>query len=488
MPRTKIIGYAPDMASTTPGVIVDCNAVVPGVRGMEGAPGPVTGLLPALAAACTGAAALRLLDDTIRVFAGTSTALYEAGSSSYTDRTRAAGGAYAVAAGYRWSFAQFGNTSLAVNKADVLQFSTSGNDFANVTAPKASIVETAGQFVFLCDTNEGTYGDSPDRWWCSASGDYTDWVPSIATECTTGRLISAPGAIRAAKRFGEQIVIYKNRSMFIGSYQGSPEVWRFDEIPLSAGAASQEAVVNVGTIEYPRHIFMGMDDFYTFDGSRPIPIGNGWVKETVFNEWNPLFARAVCGVHDPQNSRVYFYYPASGGSLSKCVVYNYLTKKWGRDDRTVEMAFDYFSPGVSYDGLGTLYSTYADFPNLTYDSSFFSTGASAPAFFNASHVIQTLNGPSTSSYLTLGDMGDEEMHNLITRLRPIFLQKPTSATLINYYRENLGDSLTTDATTTFGSGKFDFLREARWHRFTMNLVGDWEMPEVNIYATPGGEG
>jgi hypothetical protein len=232
---------------------------------------------------------------------------------------------------------------------------------------------------------------------------------------------------------------------------------------------------------------MGFDDFYSFDGSKPIPIGVGWVKEEVFGEWNPLYSRAVCGVHDPQNSRVYFYYPSSSGSLSKCVVYNYLTKKWGRDDRTIECAFSYVSPGVTYDSLGSLYSTYSDLPSLSYDSSFFSTGVPVPGIFNSSHVLQSLNGPSSTSSITTGDMGEEEKFTLITRVRPIFLTKPTSSTLTNYYKNNIGDDLTTGGTSNFSNGKYDRMRSARWHRFRFDFVGNWEMADFSVPAVQEGE-
>ena len=39
----------------------------------------------------------------------------------------------------------------------------------------------------------GTYGDQPDRWWCCAIGNTSDWTPAVATQCATARLTDAPG-------------------------------------------------------------------------------------------------------------------------------------------------------------------------------------------------------------------------------------------------------------------------------------------------------
>ena len=476
-------GYAPDIDTTTPGIFTNCANTVPTLKGFAGAPSPQTTLLPALAATCQGAAVLRKLDDTTRLFAGSGTKLYEAGASSWTDRTRASGGDYALGTDIRWRYAQFGDVSLAVAKSDTLQFSTSGA-FADVTgAPKAAIIETVGQFVFLFDTNEGTFGDSPNRWWCCALGDYTDWVPDVATQCASGLLISSQGKTTAGRRFGEAIIAYKVRSIYLGIYVGPPAIWEFRQIPGEVGALSQECVVDVGTSEDPRHIFMGEYDFYSFDGARPVPIGTPWIKETVFGELDRTFQHLAAALHDRVNSRIYFYYPGSASvTLDKCVVYNYKTGKWGRDDRSIEVPVDHVGASITYADLGTLYSTYGDFPSVSYGSAFWTAEFPIPAIFNTSHVIQTLTGPSVTSSITTGDYGDDSEFTLFSRAKIRYMTAPDSAEMVNYYRDNLGDALTTDQTTSESSSRFDVLRSARWHRMRFDFTGDWEatgfLPDV----------
>ena len=469
------IGYAPDLDPTTPGVITNCAAIVPTLKGFKSAPTAQNVSLGALAAACQGAAICRKLDDTTRFFAGTGTAIYEAVSGSWTDRTRASGGAYSAGADVRWRFSQFGNVSLAVQKADVLQASTTGA-FANLTAPKASIVETVGQFVFLFDTDDATYSDSPDRWWCCAKGDHTDWVPDIDTECTTGRLTSSPGRITAGKRFGDGVVAYKSRSMFFGSYTGSPAVWDFKELPGEIGTPNQEAVVVVGTPDNPRHIFMGFEDFYSFDGARAVPIGTNAVKETVFGELNKQYAFGCWALHDRINSLIYFYYPAgSSVNPNKCVVYNYRSNKWGRDDRQIEAAVEYISGGVTYSDLGASYSTYNDLPVISYDSPFWTSGFPIPAIFNTSHRPQTLDGVAGTSSITSGDTGDDTKLSLLSRVRMRFITVPSSGTMTNFYKRSSGDSLTQDQTVNLGTSRFNVMRSSGWHRFSWSFQGAMEV-------------
>ena len=487
--KLPLLGYAPDKHPNEKGVLTVCTNMIPTLKGMAGAPSTQSpsGITGALAAACQGASSLRKLDESVRTFAGTGTALYEIAGGVWTDRTRASGGAYALGADVRWRFAQFGNVSLAVGKSDLLQASTTGA-FANLTAPKAGGVEVIGQFVFLWDTNEATFSDSPNRWWCSAKGDHTDWTPAISTECATGLITSTPGKIRSIKRFGPHVVIYKLRSIHFGIYAGQPSIWNFDrEISSEAGALSHEAVVDVGTPEEPRHIFMGFDDFYEFNGGRPRPLGQGWVRETVYNELNKSFMERAIALLDRSKSLVYFYYPSgASNNPDKGVVYNYKTEKWGRADRTIEHAFEYSSVGLSYDDLGASYSTYHDLPSVSYDSTIWTSGYPLPAVFDTSHVLKTLDGNAGDSGFRLGDFGDDEKFSTVLRVRPRFTQAPTTGTLVNYYRNNLGDALTTGATTTLSNGKFDLKRSARWHRLDLAFSGPVEVGVLDVPTAEDG--
>lgn len=487
-----LIGFAPDLDPTTPGILTNCTALLPSLKGMEGAPAAQSNNIPALAAACKGAMVLRLLDNTTRFFAGTATAIYEAGASSWTDRTRASGGAYALGTDNNWRFAISGDTCFAAAKSDILQ-STSSGAFANAAAnaPKAAIVETAGGFIFLADVSDQgaiyTGTDRPHGWWAARSA--ATWTPSIANEAYTGELTSTPGKIRAARRFGQTIVLYKDRSMYLGLYEGQSG-WTMNLIPGESGAVSQEAVVDVGTTDNPVHIFMGFDDFYRYDGSKPVSIGNP-VRETVFAELNKSFTYACKTLHDRVNKRIFFFYPvASQITPEKCVVYNYAVNRWGRDDRTIQAAVEFSNPGITYDDLGASYSTYADLPSLSYDTAFWSTGYPSPAIFNTSHRIQTLDGVVGTSTMTTGDYGSDEYLTFLSLVQPLFLTKPTSATMTNYYRESLGDSLTADTAATMDSkGRFAVHnggRSSNWHRASFEFSGAVEMSSIRAEMAEDG--
>ena len=478
-----ISGFAPDLDSTADGVLTDCSMMIPTPAGYRAAPSAMASGIQALASECRGIAVTRNVSNTKKIFAGTQTALYQQAGSAWTDVSRAGG--YTGGAETRWRFAQFGDMTLAVNQTEELQASSSGA-FANVSgAPKARLIETACGFVMLAGTNEGTYGDSADRWWCSALYDHTSWTPSISTQATTGRLVDSPGDIRAMRRLGNDIVAYKERSISIGRYVGAPAVWAWTQIPGEIGAASAEAVVNIGSA----HIFVGLEDIYLFDGSRPQPIGQA-VKQWFFRRVNPSYRHRIIGAHDRARSLVRFYYPSTvstSGAIDSCLVYHYPTGKWGREDRAIEAAVEYTAAGVSFDSLGTSYSTWNSLPEIAYDSPFWTSESLSPAVVDASHVLVQLTGAAGEASLTTGDMGDADGFATVTRVTPKFLQAPTSATLANSYRNVLGEALVTDQTVSLVNGRFDFIRSSRWHRVRMVTQGDMEITAINPQYVMAGE-
>lgn len=478
----KLLGYAPDADPSVLGVLTNCSAAIPSLKGMKGAPSPAMTPLASLAGTCQGSAVMYKLDASTRFFAGTPTKIYEAAASTWTDVSRSA--AYTGNSTQRWRYAQFGDVSLASNGADTVQASVSTGPFSCVSgAPVAAIVETVGNFVF----GAGISGALNKIQWAGVNG-YTSWAASISTQAGSDTLTATPGPITAARRFGNSIVVYKKKSMFLGINVGPPNIWEINsrQIPGDVGAMSQEVVVNIGTPENPKHLFMGEDNFYLYDGAKPIPIGTNKVKVQVFGSLLQSRYYACAALHDRKNSLVYFFYPVADSTLpDHCVVYNYRTDMWGLDDRQIEAAVEYVTPGITYDSLGGSYSTYDSLPSVPYDLAFLNSAQPQPGIFGTDHLIKTLTGAAGTTSITTGDIGDDVEVIDVNRVRPRFLTAPTSATWTPSYRQSIGDSLSSDSAVSLSSGTFDFLREARWHRGTMTCIGDWELGVLSLEGSEG---
>src|SRR5690242_284973 len=126
----KLLGYMPDADPTLIGVLTGASAAVPTIRGLKGAPTPANAGMATLAGTCQGSALITKTDGTNRLLAGTGKKLYEAGSSTWSDVSRAA--TYTAGSTARWRFAQQGDVSFAANGADTVQASVSTGAFSRV--------------------------------------------------------------------------------------------------------------------------------------------------------------------------------------------------------------------------------------------------------------------------------------------------------------------------------------------------------------------
>ena len=479
----KLLGFAPDADPTATGVLTACTNLIPGEKGMESAPTPVSASVPALAGACIGAAVVSKLDDSRRVFAGTGTHLYELVTGSWTDRS---GALYTGGPETRWQFAQFGDSTLASNLTDTIQRSTTGV-FASISgAPKAKVIYTVGGFVMALHTDDTGFGLQQDRWWCSAAFDDTDWTPSVTTQATTGRLVSAPGRITAGGRLGDYAVAYKEKAIYLGQYVGAPVVWDWQQIPGGeAGCVGQDAWCDVGGA----HFIVGNDNLWLFDGSRPVPIGTGTVRQWFFDNSAPEYRFQTRCTFDRQNNRVWvFYVPTGETAHSKALVYHVLTKQWGLVDMTTQAEVNYIGSGYTIDDLSTLSATIDGLSDVSFDSQFWLSGGVALSIFNTANQLQSLTGSATSSALTTWIVGDDDLYSLLTKVRVRFGvgSRPTTATLTPSAGANLSD-LTPGAASTLNDGKFDVLVSGRWHQAMIEFTGPHTTHSIGFFRTVEGD-
>lgn len=480
----QLKGFAPDLPSSTEGIALDCSQWIPYETGMQSAPTPVA-YSAALAAECLGAATLTKLDGTRRVFAGTAAALFELSTTSWTDVT---GTTPNLGAGVRWSFAQFGDTSIAASIDTTLQSTVTG-DFADISgAPKVAIVESVlssgGGFVLGFNTIDGSFGTLPDGWWCCGLNDVTNWTPSIAAQCARGRLLGFEGKITAAKKFGsDRIVAYKSGSIYAGTYVGPPGVWSWQEIP-GYGCVGQDAIANLGSA----HFVVGDDDIYIFDGVTPQPVSTGLRRWFMENSSGTYRYRTQV-VYDRDYARVWIFFPGVGssGTPDTCLVYHVKSGAWGRADRSIEAAFIFNTPSDTFDtGSGSFDSDTAPF-----DAN--SPGSKVLAIFNTSHILCTMDGVPASSSVTLFDMGDDTIVSRLTEARLRYVTKPVTASLSAFYSMATGGGINTGPTqSTFdvpsnGGNVFPLRQTARWHRLKFTFQGVCKVIGYQATMTPAGK-
>ena len=474
-----ILGLMPDAEESRAGAIVDTEIAgvttnsygcIPLSNGFGNLPGLLSVGAAAIAAEVTGSALVLLTNGSFRVFAGTSTALWEISGTTVTDRS---GSAY-TAGTNRWRFAAYGDNVYATDKVDNVQKSTGGAFSSVLTIPKCDFIDRVGDFVIIASTNETTFGDQNDRYWCSALGSPDDYTPSIATQCVTNRLTDTPGPITASKALGDDWIIYKQGAIFQGVYQGPPFVWEFRRVSDFIGALNHECVVKVGY----SHYFIGNEDFYVYDGAVPRPIPNE-VKEWFFNRLDKDYAYKIQGFYDRYTSIIYWFYvgpTSSNGEITNFIAVNLKKGTWGGGKAQIEAVVEYITGGMVYDDFWppTGSTTFDAVPSIAYDSPFFFGGTTVMAAFDTTHTLGTFTGISGSigMQFTLADVGDDDMYTTITRVLPRYHTAPSSASMYYAGRELMGDTVTFgSAITRNADGRFYKMASSRWHRVALGHEG-----------------
>lgn len=466
MPAVPLTGWAPDADPTTPGILRGGN-FVPTKRGIVAPTGatPMVGTYPGTGATST---AMLLTNPGQRFLAGQSDNVFEFRGGAWSTL----GFNFTLGTAGRISFAAFGDLALASNIGTPIQQSNGFNvGFTplSATAPRAEHIVTTANFVVAFSTVDGTYGTSPDRWWCSPINNPAgDWTPSITTQANTGRLIGNGGRITAALPLGEQIVAYKESSIFVGSYVGSPEVWRWQQIPGVVGALGPDAVCDIGGA----HFIIGADNVWLFDGTRPVPIGSGVARDAMFAEaaLQPTLPalRLPSVVFDAIARRAHFKLQA--GMLS-AFVYDVETRRFGRYSIDANRSF---------------------------------CAAAVPANAGATPLLRVgtraSSGPpnvgqgasSTSLTFLTHTFGTDARVSMAREFRAICTGAIGGARTIT---GSAGNSQQTIAPSGSGSSsstgdvvKFDLRQTGRWHSFDVSLAspGATEVMAVDVDLIAGG--
>ena len=497
MPYFPITGYAPDAEPSTPGIIVDIDLMVPTLNGLRALPSDNDIGISTAPSAIRSAMSISNLADIKTVYGGSTNNLYTQ-TSELWNKVSSSDDVYSMPAASRWVFDAFNlpgdERVLAAAPGQPIQFK-SGNLFQELTnGPRAAFIAVTAGFLMTANHEAKTIGTSstayiaaPNRWYCAGINSTTSWDTSIATQATTGLLLDTPGGITGLHKLGGTFVIYKERSMYLAQYVGVPQVWRWNLIPGEGlGCPSHHAVVNIESA----HIFPGLDNFYIFDGSRPRAIGTNRVSEFFLDDLHHEHKDQMIGHHDRLNSVVYWFYPSTAslaGALDKFLCYNYKSDRWGGGTKSIELIFEWVTPGVSYQDLGSFYDTYADLPTASYKKAFAANGTFKTSVIDLNHQLTTLDGTAGSSSMKTWDIGVDNISMLLSRARPRFKNAPATGSQAHIYQDVQGGAETTsNAATTLSHGSFDYVFGARWHALKHSYTGDVEVLGLDLDMTEDG--
>lgn len=317
-----LIGFQPDVAADTPGVLCDTNQVIPTDRGFASAQNAVL-VGSAFGSQPCGGIEVTKIDGTSRPFIGTDTALYELVANVATNRSAYA---YSASQTQQWSFAQMGDDTLAVNKGNKLQVSSAGA-FADAStdAPKASIVTVCGppnrSFAMLVDYDDGTNNYKDGLFW---SPNIASWSTANAIEDQIGniRLTDINGALTAAVGFRDEVVVFKNQAMYGGEYVGGGDMWAFTRLSSTVGCVGPNAVCAAGDVLY----FADNFGLWEYDGSYPRPMPGA------VHDWfsQQSYGKDVRLTWDARRHLVWVRYTDDGTGIGLFAAFNVRSQKWAK--------------------------------------------------------------------------------------------------------------------------------------------------------------
>lgn len=480
---TPLLTFAPDADPMKPGVITDCLDIVPSTDGVSAAPPWIDYTLTTgstAAAASTAVAATALYDSlgsvaTSHIFSGTGTKIFRYSSiSSAADVSRAGG--YTLGSFESWSFEQFGSSALAATPSAKIQFATamSSSSFADIsTAPQAAVIKAAAGFVVAFNVD-----GVGDAWKCSAIYDATDWTLSVATQCVTGRLIDTPGKIVEAQRIGNDLVAFKRTATYVGRYVGAPVVWQWTRVSESIGCMDQG-----GSCATPYGIvFIGVDNFYIFDGTTPRPIGDGTVREWLFvgRKDNSL---SEIGLTDAP-----FYSPILVWDEHMALVWIHYHRETDSDYRTGMLCY---SPKNGRWGWGTKSGIMCITPSFTATDRSVAAIKTNGQLSIRSYANYTSGAQSAGdASFTTGLFGSDSMHSNCRNVRVRYskIMANPVASCQGYIVDQSGAAVTAGASSTsLADGRHNMRQTARWHQFKFSYTGTaFEATGVEPELTPAG--
>jgi hypothetical protein len=313
----------------------------------------ITALTGALPATCRGYFYARASDNSILIFAGTSTKLYLLNNTTFNwDDVSAGAGTYTTLnTDAQWSFAQFGNRIIACQANDDVQSYVIGSssEFADLggSPPDAAYVSVVGSFVVLSGLTANPFRVH----WC-AIGDPTGWT--AGTNQSDFQDLPDGGIVRQVLG-GEVGIIFQDLSIKRMIYSpGSEVIFVIERIAKDIGLLHPYAATAVGD----RILFLSTKGFMQSDASGAMtPIGAERVDRTFLNAYDPGAPHLVVCAADPRSHLVVWTYRTLGMSdelFDSAIAYNWVIQRWVPLTLAGEYITSLAQPGVTLEGLDAI--------------------------------------------------------------------------------------------------------------------------------------
>jgi hypothetical protein len=344
---------------------------------------------------------------TTNVFAGGATKLFRLDGSDLSMDNVSKTGNYSNIE--KWRFVQFGDTVIAANNINKLQYFTLGSsttfDDLAAAAPVAKFVTVVRDFVVSANLDSGTNANKV-QW--SNINDETNWTSGAASQ-SDFQIIPDGGNITGLTG-GETGLILLERAIVRMSYIGSPLFFQFDTISRSLGCVEANSIAKYGNMTF----FLGEEGFYACDGQSVTPIGNEKIDRWFYSNANPSLLDTMSTTVDPSRKIVIWNFLDTFGNRL-LLIYNWQVQKWTYGSTDVNYVASSATAGTTLEGMD-LYGN-MDTITTSFDSNLFSGGKFLLAGTRGTKIV-TFTGQPSAAQIDTGEIGSE-MPSVVMLARPI---------------------------------------------------------------------
>jgi hypothetical protein len=218
-----------------------------------------------------------------------------------------------------WSFAKFGDWTIATNGIDPIQIykGTSFDDLGGSPPATAQIVRTLGPHLLALNTDDG---DTPVEF--TKEDDVEAWDPVANVTAGDLPLREAGSEIIAAENLGGRLALYGTNEMHIVSYIRSPFVFGSRHAMFGVGAFSKQAIVPVEG----RHFGWGPVGIFRTDGVSAQYLDTPTMRHWIQQKLNVSQKSKIFGFQNFAQQRVVWFAPFDGNDEpSKGIGFDYVT-------------------------------------------------------------------------------------------------------------------------------------------------------------------
>jgi len=414
-----------------------------------------------------GAIAVRGLDGTVAIFAGTTTKLYRLNNTdlSWVDVSRT-GAAYAASAQAKWSFAHFGSYIIAVNNNDapqVFQLGQSSRFRAlGGNPPRAGMVKIWGDFVALMQLT-----DAPNRVHWSGLNDAEWWTPG-SRNCDFQDFADG-GVVQGSSETTNPVILLQS-AIYLGSFvPGSDIVFSFQKIHDRRGAKSSSSIAARG-----ENIFYADEGGFfqtTLDGTL-LPIGFEKVDRSVFSQNASRSIANITATIDPFYSRIYWMIDDDEeGVFRQMLVYDWGLQRWSMVDAELVALLPIYNAGRTLDGLDAVSNSLDALP-FSLDSKVWQGGAPVLGAFSSDYRLGAFSGKAMEAVVTTAEMGAtngdiQQLHSLVA----VVDSNQGLVSLSHRLRQDAGEPLIwgQERRPSYNSGRYHIRSRSRFHKIRLRM-------------------